>query len=366
MSGYNNVKPKRGSSTITNIVNFLDSNSTFGSTDSTLKIWGQIAIMILIYFVISGIMMALFGNLFLKIIIWIINLLILLRVISRFVFNEKAVREDYLKRNETGDDIDPLTFWGIYDFRDYRPYILYYLDGSIGMAFQLVRASTVGDTVENSFLHYEALASMLRFARSQNILVSTIDIQASDTRDKRLDEVFDNLNSVKNPTLEKILAGVYTYWQESSVSSRMSYETVILKYRGSEQELWENAQIILAEALKGNYKGYVNLSPESLRSTICSLYGLNEFRLREATDRAAESSGTTSIKFLWVANAEGKRKFFNGVSAEVKEEVTVDEETEYNVSENELLDVFSDELTTIEPEKFINTNTDITDQFFGD
>ena len=119
---------------------------------------------------------------------------------------------------------------------------------------------------------------------------------------------------------------------------------------------------IIATASNGNYRGFKNLSKLELEELVMNLYGLEDLKVKDMIDLVAAKSNTKSIRFLWVANEEGKRKVLNdaisGVNVVEQYEYEVEEQGEERIVpelenvENELLDIFVDDVEVGEQETF--------------
>ena len=199
-------------------------------------------------------------------------------------------------------------------------------------------------------------------AKPWGIKVDVIDVQSTEVRDVRMDELYENLNDVKDVMLEKILADLYKHLDDFSYNSRLSYEFFLFRGKCSEQTLHENVAYLIATASNGNYRGFKNLSKLELEELVMNLYGLEDLKVKDMIDLVAAKSNTKSIRFLWVANEEGKRKVLNeaisGINVVEQYDYEIEEQEEERIVpelenvENELLDIFVDDIEVGEQETF--------------
>ena len=359
--GYDKIKMTPQSRSITNLVNITSTQGTFGKSDTTVARVLKVAIAVVVYVVIEALFVRLFPW-YISILLWILGLYPLLRGISIFIFNEKAVKKDYALREDPSKKIDSLMLWSIYDVAEKRPYTMFYQDGQVALAYLAIRSSTIGDGDKWGYKHYNALTEMYNMAKPWGIKVDVIDVQSTEVRDVRMDELYENLNDVKDVMLEKILADLYKHLDDFSYNSRLSYEFFLFRGKCSEQTLHENVAYLIATASNGNYRGFKNLSKLELEELVMNLYGLEDLKVKDMIDLVAAKSNTKSIRFLWVANEEGKRKVLNdaisGVNVVEQYEYEVEEQGEERIVpeletvENELLDIFVDDVEVGEQETF--------------
>lgn len=349
--GYDKIRMTPSSRSITNLVNVTSTQGTFGKGDTTITRLLKVALAVVIYIVIEALFFRLFPW-YLGILLWILGLYPLLRGISIFVFNEKAVKRDYMLRQRDEMELDPMTLWGIYDIAEKRPYTMFYMDGQVGLAYLAIRSSSVGDGDRKLYKHYNAITEMLNLAKPWGISIFTPDIQSTEVRDTRLNELYENLNYVSDSVLESVLADVYKHLDDCSYNSRLSYEFYIFRAKCSEQVLYENVMLLLDALNKGNYRGFKNLNKQEIQELLWNLYGLEGLEVKDMIDEAALRSNAKSVRVLWVGNEEGKRKVINdpvsGV-VPVKEDVTLEVKKEVEVEEvakgsDELLDLFTGEI----------------------
>lgn len=349
--GYDKIKLTPKSRSITNLVNVTSTQGTFGKSDTTIARLLKIAVAVIIYIVIEALFFRLFPW-YLGIMLWVLGLYLLLRGISIFIFNEKAVKQDYKLRQKEKMELDPLTLWGIYDVAEKRPYTMFYMDGQVGLAYVAIRSSSVGDGDLRSYKHYNAITDMLNLAKPLGIHVDVIDVQSTEVRDTRLDELYENLNYVQDQVLESVLADVYKHLDDYSYNSRLSYEYYIFRSNSSESALFENVMLLLDSLNKGNYRGFRNLNELELNEVLLNAFGLEGLEVKDMLDEVAVRSNAKSIRVLWVGNDAGKRKVINeavsGVTQQqvVQEDVKVEETfVEEDVKgSDELLDLFTGEL----------------------
>lgn len=350
--GYDKIRMTPKSRSITNLVNVTSSQGTFGKGDTTITRLLKIAVAVLVYIVIEALFFRLFPW-YLGILLWVLGLYPLLRGISIFIFNEKAVKQDYLLRQKEEMELDPLTLWGIYDIADRRPYTLFYMDGQVGLAYLAIRSSSVGDGDRKLYKHYNAITEMYNLAKPWGISVYVSDLQSTEVRDVRIDELYENLNYVSDRVLESVLADTYKHLDDCSYDSRLSYEYYIFTAKCNEQLLHENVIVLLDALSRGNYRGFKSLNKLEVQELLLSTFGLEGLEVKEMSDEAALRSNMKSLRVLWLGNEEGKRKVINDAVSGVTQTHIFDdivEEENKEVEEvvkgsDDLLDIFTGDVS---------------------
>lgn len=350
--GYDKIRMTPKSRSITNLVNVTSSQGTFGKGDTTITRLLKIAVAVLVYIVIEALFFRLFPW-YIGILLWVLGLYPLLRGISIFIFNEKAVKQDYLLRQKDEMELDPLTLWGIYDIADRRPYTLFYMDGQVGLAYLAIRSSSVGDGDRKLYKHYNAITEMYNLAKPWGISVYVSDLQSTEVRDVRIDELYENLNYVTDRVLESVLADTYKHLDDCSYDSRLSYEYYIFTAKCNEQLLHENVIVLLDALSRGNYRGFKSLNKLEVQELLLSTFGLEGLEVKEMSDEAALRSNMKSLRVLWLGNEEGKRKVINDAVSGVAQTHIFDdivEEENKEVEEvvkgsDDLLDIFTGDVS---------------------
>lgn len=350
--GYDKIRMTPKSRSITNLVNVTSSQGTFGKGDTTITRLLKIAVAVLVYIVIEALFFRLFPW-YIGILLWVLGLYPLLRGISIFIFNEKAVKQDYLLRQKDEMELDPLTLWGIYDIADRRPYTLFYMDGQVGLAYLAIRSSSVGDGDRKLYKHYNAITEMYNLAKPWGISVYVSDLQSTEVRDVRIDELYENLNYVSDRVLESVLADTYKHLDDCSYDSRLSYEYYIFTAKCNEQLLHENVIVLLDALSRGNYRGFKSLNKLEVQELLLSTFGLEGLEVKEMSDEAALRSNMKSLRVLWLGNEEGKRKVINDAVSGVTQTHIFDdlvEEENKEVEEvvkgsDDLLDIFTGDVS---------------------
>ena len=350
--GYDKIRMTPKSRSITNLVNVTSSQGTFGKGDTTITRLLKIAVAVLVYIVIEALFLRLFPW-YIGILLWVLGLYPLLRGISIFIFNEKAVKQDYLLRQKDEMELDPLTLWGIYDIADRRPYTLFYMDGQVGLAYLAIRSSSVGDGDRKLYKHYNAITEMYNLAKPWGISVYVSDLQSTEVRDVRIDELYENLNHVSDRVLESVLADTYKHLDDCSYDSRLSYEYYIFTAKCNEQLLHENVIVLLDALSRGNYRGFKSLNKLEVQELLLSTFGLEGLEVKEMSDEAALRSNMKSLRVLWLGNEEGKRKIINDAVSGVTQVHTFDDIVEEESKEieevvkgsDDLLDIFTGDVS---------------------
>lgn len=316
-SGYLKTVPTINKMTVTNLVNFAEAGGVYGETNKNVKRVGLSALIIMFYLFLLWSFFAWLRVWWVMLPMSIVLLPLPLRLISLIVFKEREVAKDYKKRNGSLALVSVREFFSCFDISEKYPYFIYHTDGSVSVVLELVRRTQVGDYKKKAFNHAEVLSSFYNTAFKMGIEVTDLDIQSSNTKDTRFDTLYTHLSDVKNTVIESILASLYQHLEFNSTKSVLSYEYFVLRSSDSEETFEDNLATLIS-SLQPGYKRVSILPEERIATLISSLLGLESFAIQEAMQEVAASQGGTSLKLLWVANKEGKRKHINESQEEIK------------------------------------------------
>lgn len=309
--GYLAIKPRLGKLTVTNLVNFAEADGVYGVAPSGIVRIGKSALYFVIYAILCLFLNFLIGNWFIGILVWILLLPLPFRLISIFVFNEKKVKKDYQMRKELKNkDFESMYHYmfGLYDMDETFPYIAYVTDGSFGVYLRCVRKSQVGSIEEKAFNHSAELGAFYNQCATLGLVAETIDIQASNSYDERFDILYDHLNEVSSPTMQVILASMYHHLEDDSTSSQLTHEYFFVRGTGDPGLFWDNVTQVMGTLRRASYKRVQVMDSDQVGVLIGETFGIEEFPMREAMSQAVRKSGKSSLKLLWVGDAQGHRK----------------------------------------------------------
>lgn len=312
--GYWLVKPQLGKLTVTNLVNFAEAEGAYGVASKGILRLGKSAMFFGVYIVLCLLLSLIVKNWFVSLCIWVLFFPLPFRLISLFVFDERRVRKEFKLREELKSKTDTSlysTFFGIYDIDNNFPYVTYMLDGSLGIFLRCVRKTQVGNIQEKAFNHSQGLADFYNRCAQLGIKPELIDIQASNSYDERFDDLYNHLNEVSSPTMQKILASMYHHWEDNANNSQLTYEYFLVRGVGDPTVFWDRVTNLMSALMGASYKRIQVLNQDQIATLIGDLYGLEEFPITDAMDQAVKKSDASSLRLLWVGDAQNRKKQVN-------------------------------------------------------
>ena len=312
--GYWLVKPQLGKLTVTNLVNFAEAEGAYGVASSGILRVGKSALFFGIYIVVCLLLSFIVKNWFVSLCLWVLFFPLPFRLISLFVFDERRVRKEFKLREELKSKTDTSlysTFFGIYDIDNHFPYVSYRLDGSLGIFLRCVRKTQVGNIQEKAFNHSQGLADFYNRCAQLGVKPELIDIQASNSYDERFDDLYNHLNEVSSPTMQKILASMYHHWEDNTSNSQLTYEYFLIRGVGDSSVFWDKVTNLISALMGASYKRIQVLNQDQIAILIGDLYGLEDFPITDAMDQAVKKSDASSLRLLWVGDAQGRKKQVN-------------------------------------------------------
>ena len=353
--GYWLVKPQLGKLTVTNLVNFAEAEGAYGVASKGILRLGKSAMFFGVYIVLCLLLSLIVKNWFVSLCIWVLFFPLPFRLISLFVFDERRVRKEFKLREELKSKTDTSlysTFFGIYDIDENFPYITYMLDGSLGIFLRCVRKTQVGNIQEKAFNHSQGLADFYNRCAQLGVKPELIDIQASNSYDERFDALYNHLNEVSSPTMQKILASMYHHWEDNASNSQLTYEYFLIRGAGDPTAFWDRVTNLMSALMGASYKRIQVLNQDQIATLVGELYGLEDFPITEAMDQAVQKSDASSLRLLWVGDAQNRRKQVNrsmstprsqGSSpSQSNKNVVKDKKVKTKETSSEVLDLFAE------------------------
>ena len=353
--GYWLVKPQLGKLTVTNLVNFAEAEGAYGVASTGILRLGKSAMFFGVYIVLCLLLSLIVKNWFVSLCIWVLFFPLPFRLISLFVFDERRVRKEFKLREELKSKTDTSlysTFFGIYDIDENFPYITYMLDGSLGIFLRCVRKTQVGNIQEKAFNHSQGLADFYNRCAQLGVKPELIDIQASNSYDERFDALYNHLNEVSSPTMQKILASMYHHWEDNASNSQLTYEYFLIRGAGDLTAFWDRVTNLMSALMGASYKRIQVLNQDQIATLVGELYGLEDFPITEAMDQAVQKSDASSLRLLWVGDAQNRRKQVNrsmstprsqGSSpSQSNKNVVKDKKVKTKETSSEVLDLFAE------------------------
>lgn len=306
--GYLDIHPYEGKLTVNNLTNFAENDGAFGVADSRLKQIAMSLAMFVVYIVLSWLISTLIGVWFIVPFVWVLMFPLPLWLISVFVFHEKTVKKDWKLRQGRDASFDIKDLFGIYYIENHYPYSMHYTDGSVSVALELVRRSSVGSAIHKEYVHDEVLTTFYNTALSMGYLPILIDTQAANVKDKRFDTLREHLTEISNEDLESIMANIYQHLERNTTSSELTYEYFILMSQVDNGSLEDDLPLLI-DTLQGvGYKRVNVLDETKVSQLIADSFGLETFQIKQAVNDIALSQANTSLTLVWLEDANGKRK----------------------------------------------------------
>lgn len=319
--GYWLVKPQLGKLTVTNLVNFAEAEGAYGVASTGIVRLGKSALFFGLYIVLCLVLSVIVKNWFVSLLLWILLFPLPFRLISLFVFNERKVKRDYKLREELKSKTATSlfsNFFGIYDIDEVFPYTCYMLDGSIGLFIRCVRRTQVGNVQEKAFYHGQGLASFYNQCAALGIKPELIDLQSANSYDERFNDLYNHLNEVSSPTMQKVLSSMYHHWEDNSSSSQLTHEYFLLRGTGDPMVFWDKVTSLTSALMNASYKRISVMDKDQIATLTKDLYGLVEFPIADAMNQAVQRSSRSSLRLLWLGDAQNRRKRINPSLTELR------------------------------------------------
>ena len=216
--------------------------------------------------------------------IWATVFLVVGSLIARFpVMQEHNYRKTFKIISKNDFEMDPSTFWGIYDISEEYPYIVSYRNGRQGVFVRLNRDAVVGKFEKEEYEHYEAISQALRILEGTGINIAIVDTVESVGNDPRIADALGRSSVVKNPDMRNILVDVFQNLQNQMKNVYTTQEVYVFTYKGKEESFMNYVGYFLQEIMAGNYKGYEFLDKDGIRNLVSNIYNLHDFSVNVAT-----------------------------------------------------------------------------------
>lgn len=307
--GYLDIAPTKNKLSVSNLVNFSEpASSNVEGTRLIAKI-GKSLLYLLVYVIVCTVLSFIIRNLFVNIIVWLVLLPLPFRLVSIFIWGERSVRRDFEALKGLRDsEVDYSLFISFYEVGVSYPHIIRFIDGSIGCVLELVRGTEVGDLTDKAYNHAEVLTEFYNQCGVMGITPEFIDIQSLDTHDSRFNTLYSFLSSVENPTMQSILSSMFSFLEESSRESQLTYEYFVLHFTGDDDYFVDSVNHLRRSLSNGGYRGVRCLGLEAISKLIGDLYGIADFPINLAMKQVISKSNIDMFQVLWLGDASGKRK----------------------------------------------------------
>lgn len=279
---------------------------------------------ILVALIVLGSLGILFGRstwgLFQRSIVLGIYFTVMSLILRFIVMREGRLRKEYYKHMDTDFQLSSNEIWGIFEIDDYGMNVCHYRNGRIGVFFYLEKGVIVGLDPQAEYNNYEAIAEALRVAAEKKATVIHIDHMAYNGKDPRLQNIYRDIASVKNPELRALNMGITLNLEENLREEISSFDVYCVLMSSTESQYEEIVQSIIDAFLQGNYVGYSILGKEQLQKLTIDLFNLDNFSVIRAMKEALQESVAKVAVPIHVAK--------DGVVTKLNK--TLQEQKEYN------------------------------------
>ena len=118
--------------------------------------------------------------------------------------------------------------------------------------------------------------------------------------------------------MQKVLSSMYHHWEDNSSSSQLTYEYFLLRGSGDPMVFWDKVTALMSALMTASYKRIQVLNEDQIGTLVEDLYGLTEFSVTEAMNQAVQKSERSSLRLLWLGDAQNRRKQVNTSLSEAR------------------------------------------------
>lgn len=285
------------------------------------KIIATIAIIVVVGIVCTGLLMNsemfIYKRLLLAFLVFYVGLVLL-----RFViFRELYFSDIYEELLESDLVMDITQIWQIFEVGNEYPYICYYKNGYKGIFVKMEKGTVTGKTIENEFIHYDAIGEAYNLAHALNMNIIHIDYMDNVGKDLRLQHLYENLSEVGNPDMQTMLIDIYNNWQAEMCLNYASYDIYLFLTRDRLESFVYNMQNVVGAMLGGNYITYRVLNRNDLSSLCTALFNLHNFSVNDACEKALVNNTHNDIVPIKVIHTDGSVVILNKTKEEKKFEL---------------------------------------------
>lgn len=285
------------------------------------KIIATIAIIVVVGIVCTGLLMNsemfIYKRLLLAFLVFYVGLVLL-----RFViFRELYFSDIYEELLESDLVMDITQIWQIFEVGNEYPYICYYKNGYKGIFVKMEKGTVTGKTIENEFIHYDAIGEAYNLAHALNMNIIHIDYMDNVGKDLRLQHLYENLSEVGNPDMQTMLIDIYNNWQAEMCLNYASYDIYLFLTRDRLESFVYNMQNVVSAMLGGNYITYRVLNRNDLSSLCTALFNLHNFSVNDACEKALVNNTHNDIVPIKVTHTDGSVVILNKTKEEKKFEL---------------------------------------------
>jgi ribosomal protein S21 len=234
------------------------------------------------------------------------------------VFGELWMSDMYETMKET-DYILPLdSIWNIFDIDYDYPYICYFKNGFKGVFVRMEKDAITGKPEEAMFDHYQAIGDAYNLAHSLNMNIIHIDYMDNVGNDPRMQKLYDDLNFVENPHMQRMLIDIYANLQDEMARNYSSFDVYLFLTKDKKNNFIYNIQSVCNRMLGANFITYKVLDRIEIAKVCTSLFNLHEFSIVDACENVLQGEGHNGIIPINVTHGDGTVEEFNKTMAEKK------------------------------------------------
>ena len=104
---------------------------------------------------------------------------------------------------------------------------------------------------------------------------------------------------------------MYHHWEDNTSNSQLTYEYFLIRGVGDSSVFWDKVTNLISALMGASYKRIQVLNQDQIAILIGDLYGLEDFPITDAMDQAVKKSDASSLRLLWVGDAQGRKKQVN-------------------------------------------------------
>ncbi len=235
-------------------------------------------------------------------ILFIIGSFIVCMLFARYVI----MREYYFKKKrndlvEKEYQYPYSVFWNIYEVTNSYPTICRYANGLKSIFVVFDKDVIVGKENDAEYYHYEAIAEAYLQMHKRGIECIHIDYMDTVGKDKRVKSLYDTANATENEDLKEVLLRIFDNVNYIMQHSYASYDVYCFFYNGKDELFMDELEVVLDEFLEANYIRYRILNKEDIGELVKSVYNLNEFSVRDTSEKLFfDLGGTHYLTPIWV------------------------------------------------------------------
>ena len=265
----------------------------------------------------------------------------ILFIIGSFIvalfFNRYVLLREYYFKKKRNDLLEkdyqyPYSiFWNIYEVTNSYPTICRYANGLKSIFVVFDKDVIVGKETDSDYNHYEAIAEAYLQMHKRGIECIHIDYMDTVGKDNRVKSLFNMANEAENEDLKDVLLRIFDNVEYIMQHSYASYDVYCFFYNGKDELFMDELEVVLDAFLEANYIRYRILDKVAIGELVKSVFNINEFSVRETSERLfSDLGGTHYLTPIWV-----ERETSNGVERVTLNKTTAQKEAERATREAE-------------------------------